>query len=336
MKKQLIQLAQDAHEALERVKDSETLERLAKEYMGRKGKITLLLKSLSTIDASDRREIGRIANAVKDDLSELVQRKRSLLLQGSSQREFIDYTLPGTAKKLGTLHPLTVFIDKIISHFEKMNYEYISPVEVDRQFYNFDALNFPKNHPARDMQDTFYIEGNDDFVLRTHVSNMQVRAMETRKPPVRLMYPGRCFRNEATDASHESTFYQFEVLVIDKGIAITHLIGTLKEFFKGLYGESIIRMRPNYFPFTEPSFEVDMACGLCKQKGCKVCKQTGWLEMLGSGMVHPTVLKQMKIDPLTYSGFAFGAGIDRLMMLYHEIDDIRLSYQGDLRFLQQF
>ena len=188
-------------------------------------------------------------------------------------------------------------MDKLVDTFSQMGYEYVDPVEVDVQYYNFDALNIPKDHPARDMHDTFYIEGDDDMLLRTHVSNMQVRAMETRKPPVRIMYPGRCFRNEATDASHEATFYQWEVLVIDEGVAITHLIAALKEFFERLFGESNIRLRPNYFPFTEPSYEVDMACVFCKQKGCSVCKKTGWLEMLGSGMVHPNVLRNMGVDP---------------------------------------
>ena len=335
MKKELIDIAKEAHAALESVKNSETLERLNTEYLGRKGKLTALLKKIPTLTPSDRKELGSIANAAKEELMELVERKRTSF-SGGGKKEHIDYTLPGTATTLGGLNPLTQFTDRIVSNFERMGFEFVPGVDVDTQENNFDLLNIPKDHPARDEHDTFYIVGHEDWVLRTHVSNMQIRGMKTRKPPVRYMYPGRCYRNEATDASHEATFTQFEVLVIDEGIAITHLIGALKEFFKGLYDESNIRLRPNYFPFTEPSYEVDMACIICKQKGCSVCSQTGWLEMLGSGMVHPNVLKNMGVDPKKYSGFAFGAGVDRLMMLYYGIDDVRLAYQGDLRFLKQF
>lgn len=335
MKRELITIAEEAHKALEAVKNSDTLERLNTEYLGRKGKLTALLKKIPTLNEADRKDLGRIANAAKEELMELVDRKRATFTN-TTTKEHIDYTLPGTAAQLGALNPLTLFTDKIVSHFDRMGYEYVPGVDVDTQENNFDLLNIPKDHPARDEHDTFYLEGKQDWVLRTHVSNMQLRAMSSRKPPVRLMYPGRCYRNEATDASHEAAFHQFEVLVIDEHITITNLIGTLKDFFQNIYGESTIRLRPNFFPFTEPSYEVDMACVICSQKGCSVCQQTGWLEMLGAGMVHPNVLKNMKVDSKKYSGFAFGAGIDRLMMLYYGIDDVRLAYQGDIRFLRQF
>src|SRR3989338_4906459 len=233
------------------------------------------------------------------------------------------------------------FSEKIEDIFIKMGYEILSGPEMETQEYNFDLLNVPENHPSRDIQDTFYADKKDKrgrpYVLRTHTSPVQIRAMEPRRPPVRLIAPGRVFRNERTDAGHETTFYQCEGLVIDKNIRVTDLIGTLELFIKRLYGsDAKIRVRPHFYPFTEPSMDIDMSCLLCRGKGCSFCKQSGWIETLGSGMVHPNVLANMGVDHVKWSGFAFGLGIDRLMMLYYGVDDIRLSYGGDLRFLEQF
>lgn len=336
MKEKLNSLLEEANIALARVNSFKELERLNYDYLGRKGRLSMLAKKITDIPEKERKECGAVLNRVKQKLQIAFAGRKKQLEKPVFPKERVDYTLPGTAPKLGAIHPLTTFINKIVSIFTKMGFEVVEGNEVETQEYNFDLLNVQKNHPARDAQDTFYLNNNDRWVLRTHTSNVQLRAMKNRKPPVRIISPGRCYRNEATDASHEATFYQFECFAIDKGIRLTDLIGTLKTFLTFLYGDVNVRFRPSYFPFVEPGLEVDMSCLICKGGGCSVCKQTGWLELLGSGMIHPKVLKNMKIDPKIYSGFAFGPGVDRLMMLYYGINDIRLSYQGDLRFLRQF
>ena len=336
MRKELLQIAKEAHEAIEAVKNGEALERLNTEYLGRKGKLTSMLKKIPTLTPEDRRELGTIANAAKEELMSMVERKRSGF-SANEKKEQVDYTLPGRAVKLGALNPITLFLERVHSIFANMGFEIIDGNEVETEAINFDRLNFQKDHPARDIQDTFYVNNEKEkWVLRTHTSNMQLRAMETRKPPVRLISSGRVYRHEAVDASHGAVFYQMECVVVAEGVRISDLVGTLKMFFQALYGTSKIRLRPHYFPFTEPSYEVDMACVICDQKGCSVCKRTGWVEMLGSGMIHPNVLKEMGVDPKKYSGFAFGAGVDRLMMLLYGIDDVRHAYSGDIRFLRQF
>jgi phenylalanyl-tRNA synthetase alpha chain len=302
--------------------------------------LTELVKQIGGLAAKERPLVGALINEIKRDITALVAKRRQELGQETAGQYF-DYTLPGIKSPPGHLHPLTQFLEKIEAIFIGLGYETVEGPEMESQPYNFDLLNVPKDHPARDIQDTFYLDIKDEpgspLVLRTHTSPVQVRAMETRRPPVRLLVPGRVFRNEATDAGHETSFYQCEGLVIDKNIAVTDLIGTLSLFLKRLYGEPVkIRVRPHYYPFTEPSMDIDMSCLLCAGNGCSFCKHSGWIETLGAGMVHPQVLKNMKIDPAVWSGFAFGLGIDRLMMLYHGIDDIRLSYSGDLRFIEQF
>lgn len=361
MKSKLEQIKKEALKAIEKVADVDTLLSLEKKFLGRKADLTELVKQIGVLAEKERPLVGQLINNIKGDISALINNKRSELtkdfsaqggpnhpLEGASGW---DHTLPGIKPARGRLHPITQFLEKIEDIFVRLGYEIVEGPEVESQKYNFDLLNVPKDHPARDIQDTFYLDAKDEKgepqVLRTHTSPVQIRAMETRRPPVRLLVPGRVFRNEATDAGHETSFYQVEGLVIDKNIAITDLIGTLDLFIKRLFGEKVnphtkfgvgvkIRVRPHYYPFTEPSLDVDMSCLLCGGPGCAFCKQTGWIETLGSGMVHPQVLKNMKVDPAVYSGFAFGLGLDRLMMLYYGIDDIRLSYSGDLRFIEQF
>lgn len=340
MKKRLENIRKTALEALEYAKDPETLFNLEKKFLGRKAELAELAKQITELSGAEKPLIGKLINDVKRDISAIVERKRSELEPARRIGGF-DYTLPGIKPNLGHMHPIIRFLGKIEDIFIKMGYEVVEGPEIENQRYNFDLLNVPQDHPSRDIQDTFFVDIKDKdgrpFCLRTHTSPVQIRAMETRKPPVRLLVPGRVFRNEATDAGHESTFYQCEGLVIDKGIRVTDLIGTLDLFIKRLFGaDAKIRVRPHFYPFTEPSMDIDMSCLLCKGAGCAFCKKSGWIETLGSGMVHPNVLKNMGIDPKVYSGFAFGLGIDRLMMLYYGVDDIRLSYSGDLRFVEQF
>jgi len=260
-------------------------------------------------------------------------------------KEYFDITIPGKKPVLGCLHPLTQSINRAKEIFEGMGFSIVEGPELEDEWHNFDALNFPKDHPAREMQDTLFIkQKNRDkisekkrLVMRTHTSPVQIRYMLKNKPPFRIVVPGRVFRNEATDASHEVNFYQIEGFMIDKNISVANFRAIIEEFFKSFFGKSVmIRLRPSFFPFTEPSFEVDMSCLTCNGKGCSVCSQTGWLEVMGAGMVHPNVLKNSEVDSNKWQGFAFGMGWDRLVMMKYKIDDVRLFYGGDLRFLQQF
>lgn len=313
-------------------------------YLGRKGKLATLLSELASLPPDKKPLAGQRANEVKRELTQAFERRRDILKGVQTPTvEQRDVTWPGEEVRRGHLHPITQFMRRVVDTFVSMGFDVLEGPEVELPKYNFDLLNIPPDHPARDAWDTFFVRApgsrskGEAQLMRTHTSPMQIRAMEKRRPPIRLIVPGRVFRHEATDASHEATFYQCEGLVIDKGICLTDLIGTLKDFLQGLYGKGVrIRVRPEYYPFVEPGMDVDMSCLLCGGKGCSACKQSGWMEMMGSGMVHPTVLKNMRVDPEKYSGFAFGLGIDRLMMLYYRIGDIRLSYGGDLRFLRQF
>ncbi len=341
MKDKLEQIRKKAMEALEQVTDPDLLFDLEKKFLGRKAELAQLSKELKNLADAERPHIGKLLGDVKKDISNIIETKRNELSAQGGPALGWDYTLPGIAPKQGHIHPTTQFIHKIEDIFTAMGYEVVDGPEIESQAYNFDLLNVPEDHPSRDIQDTFYIDVKDDnnrpYVLRTHTSPVQIRAMETRKPPVRLIVPGRVYRNERVDAGHEATFYQCEGLVIDKNIRMTDLIGTLDTFIKRLYGEDInIRVRPHFYPFTEPSIDIDMSCLLCKGDGCSFCKKSGWIETLGAGMVHPNVLRNMNIDPNEYSGFAFGMGVDRLMMLYHLVDDIRLTFSGDVRFIEQF
>ncbi|XOU95071.1 MAG: phenylalanine--tRNA ligase subunit alpha [Candidatus Kerfeldbacteria bacterium] len=336
MKDKLEQIKNKALKMLEGAKDLNFLQTIETNLLGRKGELTNLLKQVKDLPNDQKPIVGKMANEVKNEIVDIIKNKIVELSQADKISSTpLDMTWPGEPAEIGHLHPITQFQRKIEDIFLSMGFEILEGREIETPKYNFDLLNIPKNHPARDMWDTFYLEKG--LVLRTHTSPMQLRAMETRKPPVRLLVPGRTFRHEATDASHETTFHQYEGLVIDENISVRNLLSTLESFFQTLFGKEVkIKANGSYFPFTEPSLEVSMSCLICHGEGCSVCKKTGWLEMLGAGMVHPKVLKNMGVDPEKYSGFAFGGGIERLMMLYHGIDDIRLSYKGDLNYLEQF
>lgn len=329
-------LVADAERLLPTVKTTEELDHLEKDVLGRKGELAQLLKGLTTVPQNDRPKLGSLANTAKSRLTTMFRERRRSLGAGESRPTF-DPTLPGKIVRRGRLHPMTQTIRRIVGIFRSMGFEVVEGPEVELERYNFDLLNIPPDHPARDLQDTFYVSGGRNRVLRTHTSPVQLRSMESRRPPVRLIVPGRAYRHEATDASHEAAFFQCEGLVIDHGVRLTDLFGTIDVFLKAFFGSDVTtRAQVSYFPFVEPGAEIAMSCLLCRGSGCSVCKRTGWLEMMGCGMVHPTVLKNMKVDPKRYSGFAFGMGIDRLMALLYRVPDVRLAYSGDPRFLEQF
>jgi phenylalanyl-tRNA synthetase alpha chain len=326
-------LRRDAFAALTAANSLAALEAVRVRWLGRQGPLTDVLKSLKDLPIAERRTIGAAANVLRQDLEKAVTTRRSELLGADTAAP--DLTMPGIQPNIGYSHPIRRMLSRLEKIFSGLGYEIASGPEVESERYNFDLLNVPKDHPARDVQDTFYLTTRG-YVLRTHTSPVQIRAMESRKPPVRFFVPGRVYRHEATDANHEASFFQYEALVIDRGIRLTDLLGTLTHLFKTLFGSSVkVRFRPHFYPFTEPSLDADMSCLICGGKGCPTCGGQGWLEMLGSGMVHPTVLKNMGVDSSQYSGFAFGGGLDRLMMLYEGIGDVRLSYSGDLRFLER-
>lgn len=312
-------------------------------FLGKKGPLTEILRELGRLPAEERPAAGQAANAVKVALEGAYDtRARELKareLEAALEEERIDVTLPGRAPSLGLLHPTTQTVNQIVSVFSSMGYDVVEGPEVELDYYNFEMLNIPANHPARDMWDTFYIRHGEgaDVLLRTHTSPMQVRVMEQTRPPVRVVVPGRCYRYEAQDASHESMFFQIEGLAVDEGITMADLKGTLTLFAHRMFGPDVdVRFRCDYFPFVEPGAEMSVTCVNCHGAGCRVCKGTGWLEIMGAGMVHPRVLAGVGYDPERYSGFAFGMGPERIAMLRYNIDDIRLFYSNDLRFLKQF
>jgi len=317
-------------------KNLEELEKLEIKYLGRKGSLTEVLKQLKELSEEMRGQIGAAANQLKHELaSTLERRKKEIKAVFEEKKEWVDISAPGHKLAKGHLNPLTLILRKVEEIFQSLGFSVVQGPELETDFYNFEALNVPKDHPARDMQDTFYID--EEHVLRTQTSPMQVRYMEKHQPPLRVIVPGRVFRRDATDASHDCQFYQIEGLMVDKEISVGNFKAVILEFFKRLYGQEVkIRLRPSFFPFTEPSFEVDMACSVCGGKGCKVCAHSGWLEMAGAGMVHPFVFKSAGYTPGDWQGFAFGIGLDRITMMKYKINDIRLLNFGDLRFLKQF
>jgi phenylalanyl-tRNA synthetase alpha chain len=343
MKNKLQNLKQEILEQLEKTADILNLENLEKKYFSRQGEFTLLLKTISGLPEAERKEIGQLANEIKTEIKEkLIETKKKLGGSVGATDSFFDVTLPGTEITGGHLHPLTLVQRELEKIFSSMGFMILDGPELESDYYNFEALNIPESHPARDMQDTFFIDkknkqGEYDLVMRTQTSNMQVRAMEKYGAPLRCAVMGATYRNEATDMSHEHSFYQIENLVVDKGISLANLIGVLETMFSGLYRQKVsVRLRPGYFPFVEPGLEAEMSCIFCQGKGCSVCKRTGWLEMGGAGLVHPNVLKYGGVDPKKYQGLAFGFGIERLAMLKYGIDNIRLFRSGDLSFLKQF
>ncbi len=319
--------------------DSCDLEQIRIQYLGKKGELTAVLRGMGALSAEERPIVGQIANEVRAEIENAIKQKAVAMQEAELVRrlasEKIDVTLPSAALKQGKLHPLTQVQRTIEDIFIGMGFSIAEGPEVEYDYYNFQALNIPENHPARDTQDTFYI--TDNILLRSQTSPVQVRTMEKQKPPIRVISPGRVYRSDAVDATHSPLFHQIEGLVVDKGITMGDLKGMLETFAKTLFGnDTRLRFRPHHFPFTEPSAEVDVSCFVCGGKGCRVCKNEGWIEILGSGMVHPFVLSNCGIDPEEYSGFAFGMGVERIAMKYYGIDDMRLLYENDTRFLEQF
>lgn len=307
---------------------------LEKKYLGRKGELNKLMTSLKEVAVEEKKELGKLANAVKIELEDFFTTQKKVF-GSATTNSHIDLTLPGENYSLGHLHPITQIQYELEDIFANMGFIVEDGPELESEYYNFDALNIPVSHPARDMQDTFFTaEGN---LLRTHTSPVQIRAMEKYGAPLRCVVPGKVFRNEATDASHEHTFYQLEGLMIDKNISITNLIAVMKELLSGVFKREVtVRLRPGFFPFVEPGFELDIKCLICAGRGCSVCKQNGWLELLPCGLVHPHVLRAGGLDPKEWSGFAFGLGLTRLAMMRYGIEDIRLLMGNDVRFLKQF
>lgn len=324
---------------LEKTTSFKDLEQLKIKYFGKKGPFTDLMQGLKTASPEERPVLGKEINDLKVLLSKTLDEALSLKEKEETEKrlenEWVDIALPGRKKSFGSTHPIHQMLDRVIDILIGMGFSVQYGPDVDTEHYNFGGLNFAPDHPARDMQDTFYL--NEDLLLRTHTSNVQVHTMENREPPIRVIAPGRCFRNEDISARSHVFFHQIEGFYIDKNVSFTDLMGTMKEFLSKLFGEKIeTRFRPSYFPFVEPGMEVDVLCTACKGSGCKLCKHTGWLEILGAGMIHPNVLKKGNIDPEKYSGFAWGLGIERLVILQSGIPDIRMFTQNDLRFLNQF
>lgn len=339
MREKLQVLKEQALQDLETVTSLEALKNLKVQYLGKKGSLTEILRGMGALSADERPKIGQIVNELRAELEGKIEEYTNVLeekaLSDKLSNEKVDITLPGRASKIGHLHPITLTMREIKKIFMRMGFDVNEGPEIENDYYNFEALNLPKDHPARDMQDSFYI--TEEYLLRTHTSPVQARTMENKGgKPVRMIAPGRVYRRDY-DATHSPMFHQVEGLVIDKGISLADLKGTLELFLKEMFGSNVkVRLRPSFFPFTEPSAEVDISCVICGGKGCRVCKNSGWLEILGSGMVHPNVLTMSGYDPQQVSGFAFGMGVERIAMLKYGIDDLRLFFENDLRFIRQF
>ena len=339
MKEKLEQIRAQAAAALKNAADERSVDEIRIQFLGKKGELTSILKQMCSLSAEERPKMGQLANEIRGDIENTIagtmaaMKKRAL--DRRLEKETLDVTIPGKKPALGRLHPLNSTLNQLIDIFRSMGFDVVDGPEVENDYYNFEALNVPKDHPARDMQDTFYLAEN--LLLRTQTSATQIRTMEQRKPPIRMICPGRVYRSDEVDATHSPVFHQVEGLVVDKGITMCDLKGTLEQMAHEIYGpETKVKFRPSFFPFTEPSVEVDVSCSECGGKGCRVCKGSGWIEILGAGMVHPRVLKGCGIDPEVYSGFAFGIGLDRLTTTRHKISDIRLLFENDRRFLEQF
>lgn len=331
-------LQQQAFQAIDNASDASVLDAIRVDYLGKKGQLTDILKNLVHLSAEDKPKMGQLVNQAKRDISACIEQKMLQLKEHELQRKLatdkIDVTLPGRTNQSGSLHPVTEVKRRVNDYFSRMGFDIVEGPEIETEFYNFEALNIPSHHPARAMHDTFYF--GDGHLLRTHTSPVQIRTMESRTPPLRLIAPGRVYRCDS-DMTHTPMFHQVEGLLIDKQATLAGLKGLLNDFFNEFFGRTLaMRFRPSYFPFTEPSAEVDIECTQCSGKGCRSCKFTGWLEVLGCGMVHPNVLTAVNISPKEYQGWAFGMGMDRLAMLYYGIDDLRMMFENDLTFLSQF
>ena len=338
MKQEIERLQASAFTAIEAVNDLTALQAIRVDFLGKKGRLTELLKQVVNLSAAEKPLIGQVVNQVKRDINDRIEAKLTTLkdqiLQTKLQAEKIDVTLNGRACELGSRHPVAQIKQRINEYFSRLGFDIVDGPEIETDFYNFTALNIPDHHPARAMHDTFYF--GDGSLLRTHTSSVQIRTMEQRKPPLRLIAPGRVYRYES-DLTHTPMFHQVEGLLIDTHASLADLKGVLHQFFSELFGRELrVRFRPSYFPFTEPSAEMDIECTQCSGSGCRTCKFSGWIEVGGCGMVHPNVLQAVNISPETYQGWAFGMGIDRITMLYYTIDDLRLMFENDVTFLNQF
>ncbi|MGN0349725.1 MAG: phenylalanine--tRNA ligase subunit alpha [Roseburia sp.] len=339
MKEKMQKIKEEAMRRIQTSKDLQGLNDVRVAMLGKKGKLTALLKGMKDVSPEERPAFGQLVNETRESIEKMLEETRvkfeTAALEAKLKHEVIDVTLPAKKCKVGHRHPNTIALEEVERIFMGMGYAVVEGPEIEYDYYNFEALNIPENHPAKDEQDTFYI--NDQIVLRTQTSPVQVREMEKGKLPIRMIAPGRVFRADEVDATHSPSFHQIEGLVIDKNITFADLKGTLAEFARELFGEETkVKFRPHHFPFTEPSAEMDVTCFKCGGKGCRFCKGEGWIEILGCGMVHPRVLKMSNIDPEEYSGFAFGVGLERIALLKYEIDDMRLLYENDQRFLGQF
>ena len=342
MKEQLEKIRQEALDALSKASDTNELDALRVRFLGKKGELTGVLKSMGKLSAEERPVMGQAANNVRAAIEEKLEEAKTALkakaMEAKLEAEAIDVTIPGDPVQLGHRHPMNKALDEAKDLFISMGFRVLDGPEVELADYNFTRLNIAENHPSRDRSDTFYITEDEKVLLRTPTSPMQIRAMdEIKKPPIRILAPGRVYRKDEVDATHSPMFHQIEGLVIDKGVTMADLKGTLETLIKAMYGEdSVIRFRPHHFPFTEPSCEVDVQCFKCKGTGCPTCKGEGWIELLGAGMVHPKVLENCDIDPEIYSGFAFGIGLERMAMRRFKISDMRMIFENDIRFLSQF
>lgn len=339
MKKELYDIQEKALKLLEESNVKEEIEKVRIDFLGKKGQLTSVLRGMGKLSADERPIIGKIANEVRETIENTLKKAFEDIKEKERVKklkdEIIDVTIPGNKKMIGSKHPISITLDEISRIFTTMGYKIAEGPEVETIYNNFDALNAPKNHPSRDVTDTFYI--GDDILLRTQTSPVQIRTLKNQEPPIKIISPGRCFRCDTPDATHSPMFHQVEGLLVDKGVTMADLKGTLDIFAKQLFGSQVkTKFRPHHFPFTEPSAEVDVSCFKCGGSGCRVCKGSGWIEILGAGMVHPNVLKEGNIDTEKYSGFAFGMGVERIAMLKYEVDDIRLFFENDMRFIEQF
>lgn len=339
MKEQLQKIKEQAAEEIRACTDIKQIDDIRVRILGKKGELTGILKQMGGLSAEERPVIGQLANEIRENLEKAIQEKLAQLKSAGTElrlrKETVDVTMPGKKNRLGQRHPLNIVLDELKEIFRGMGYTVVDGPEIEETKYVFDMLNTFEGHPARDPQDTFYV--TDNILLRTQTSSVQIRTMLENKPPVAIISPGRVYRSDAVDATHSPIFHQCEGLVVDKDITFGDLKGTLETFAQRLYGDGIkIRLRPHHFPYTEPSAEVDFQCFKCGGKGCPLCKGEGWIEMLGSGVVHPQVLRNCGIDPEVYSGLAFGIGLERIAMMRYQIDDMRLLYENDMRFLEQF
>ena len=339
MKDRLLKIREEAIDQIKAAGGVDALNDIKVAFLGKKGELTSIMKSMREVPPEERPAFGQMVNQARAEIEEKLEEMKSSLAKKAREAqlkaEVIDVTLPAKKSNIGHSHPNTIALEEVEKIFVGMGYEVIEGPEVEFDYYNFEALNIPANHPAKDEQDTFYI--NSQLLLRSQTSGVQVHTMENQSLPIRMIAPGRVYRADEVDATHSPCFHQIEGLVIDKGITFADLKGTLAEFAKQLFGEDTkVKFRPHHFPFTEPSAEVDVTCFKCGGKGCRMCKGSGWIEILGCGMVHPRVLEMSGIDPSEYSGFAFGVGLERIALLKYEIDDMRLMYENDIRFLKQF